>query len=159
MRYILDASFFFGEYPFCGEFATTPEVVAELRDVTSKMRFEVMQSRGLLISEADAAAVDRVRDAANRSGDARVLSETDISVIALGLALFGTVVSDDFAVQNVCRHLKIPVQNMMQKKAKRRVWKSICSGCGAEIPAGEVDCPVCGSPPVRRGTEKRGGKK
>lgn len=159
MRYILDASFFFGEYPFCGEFATTPEVVAELRDVTSKMRFEVMQSRGLLISEADAAAVDRVRDAANRSGDARVLSETDISVIALGLALSGTVVSDDFAVQNVCRHLKIPVQNMMQKKAKRRVWKCICSGCGAEIPAGEVDCPVCGSPPVRRGTEKRSGKK
>lgn len=159
MRYILDASFFFGEYPFCGEFATTPEVVAELRDVTSKMRFEVMQSRGLLISEADVAAVDRVRDAANRSGDARVLSETDISVIALGLALSGTVVSDDFAVQNVCRHLKIPVQNMMQKKAKRRVWKCICSGCGAEIPAGEVDCPVCGSPPVRRGTEKRSGKK
>ncbi|HJK79123.1 MAG TPA: nucleotide-binding protein [Methanocorpusculum sp.] len=159
MRYILDASFFFGEYPFCGEFATTPEVVAELRDVTSKMRFEVMQSRGLLISEADAAAVGRVRDAANRSGDARVLSETDISVIALGLALSGTVVSDDFAVQNVCRHLKIPVQNMMQKKAKRRVWKSICSGCGAEIPAGEEDCPVCGSPPVRRGTEKRSGKK
>lgn len=155
MRYILDASFFFGEYPFCGEFATTPLVIAELRDLTSKMRFEVMQSRGLVISEADPAAAARVRVAAERSGDLRVLSETDISVIALGLSLEGTVVSDDFAVQNVCRHLKIPVQNMMQKKAKRRVWKNICSGCGAEIPAGETECPVCGSPPVRRGTEKR----
>lgn len=155
MRYILDASFFFGEYPFCGEFATTPQVIAELRDLTSKMRFEVMQSRGLVISEADPAAISRVRVAAERSGDLRVLSETDISVIALGLYSGGTVVSDDFAVQNVCRHLKIPVQNMMQKKAKRRVWKNICSGCGAEIPAGETECPVCGSPPVRRGTEKR----
>ena len=101
MRYILDASFFFGEYPFCGEFATTPEVVAELRDVTSKMRFEVMQSRGLVISDPEPAAVTNVRDAAKRSGDLRVLSETDISVIALGLSLSGTVVSDDFAVQNV----------------------------------------------------------
>ena len=78
MRYILDASFFFGEYPFCGEFATTPEVVAELRDVTSKMRFEVMQSRGLVISDPEPAAVTNVRDAAKRSGDLRVLSETDI---------------------------------------------------------------------------------
>ena len=155
MRYILDASFFFGEYTFCGEFATTPEVVAELRDVTSKMRFEVMQSRGLVISDPEPAAVTNVRDAANRSGDLRVLSETDISVIALGLSLSGTVVSDDFAVQNVCRHLKIPVQNMMQKKAKRRIWKKICSGCGAEIPAEDLECPICGSPPVKRGTEKR----
>jgi len=159
MRYILDASFFFGEYPFCGEFATTPEVVAELRDVTSKMRFEVMQSRGLSLCEPEPAAVTVVCEAAERSGDLRVLSETDVSVIALGLSLSGTVVSDDFAVQNVCRHLKIPVQNMMQKKAKRRVWKCICSGCGAEIPAGKTECPICGSSPVRRRTEKRSGKK
>ena len=155
MRYILDASFFFGEYPFCGEVATTPEVVAELRDVTSKMRFEVMQSRGLVISDPEPAAVTNVRDAAKRSGDLRVLSETDISVIALGLSLSGTVVSDDFAVQNVCRHLKIPVQNMMQKKETRRIWKKICSGGGAEIPAEDLECPICGSPPVKRGTEKR----
>lgn len=158
MRYILDASFFFGEYPFCGEFTTTPQVVAELKDLTSKMRLEVMQSRGLRISQADTAAVNRVRETAELSGDIKVLSETDISVIALGLNLCGTVVSDDFAVQNVCRHLKIPVQNMMQKKAKRRIWKSICSGCGAEIPAGETDCPICGSPPTKRGTEKRNRK-
>ena len=155
MRYILDASFFFGEYPFCGEFVTTPLVIAELRDLTSKMRFEVMQNRGLVISEADLAAVSRVRVATERSGDLRVLSETDISVIALGLYSGGTVVSDDFAVQNVCCHLKIPVQNMMQKKVKRRIWKYICSGCGSEIPAGEIECPICGSQPVRRGTEKR----
>ncbi|MDU9376137.1 hypothetical protein McpSp1_07280 [Methanocorpusculaceae archaeon Sp1] len=155
MRYILDTSFFFGEYPFDGEFATTSGVVDELRDAASKMRYEVMQSRGLTISEPEPDAKNRVREAASKSGDLRVLSETDISVIALGLTLEGTVVSDDFAVQNVCRHLKIPVQNLMQKKAKRRVWKSICSGCGAEIPDGEADCPVCGSMPVKRGTEKR----
>lgn len=159
MRYILDASFFFGDYPFCGEFATTPEVVAELRDLTSKMRLEVMGSRGLSLCEPEPAAVAAVRNAAATSGDLWVLSKTDISVIALGLSLSGTVVSDDFAVQNVCCHLKIPVQNMMQKKAKRRVWKSLCSGCGAEIPAGETECPICGSPPVKRGTEKWNGKK
>jgi UPF0271 protein len=154
MFYILDTSFFFKEYPFCGMFVTTPGVVAELRDITSKMRFDVMQSRGLTICEADAASTDRVRKAAKQSGDLQTLSETDISVIALGLFFAGTVVSDDFSIQNVCHHLKVPVQNMMQKRAKSRVWKNICSGCGEEIAIGEENCPVCGSFPAKRRMKK-----
>jgi UPF0271 protein len=155
MRYILDTSFFFGEYPFYEEFMTTPEVVAELKDVISRMRFDVMQNRGLSVCKADTATTDRVRKTAKESGDLQVLSETDISVIALGLFFSGTVVSDDFAVQNVCCHLKIPVQNMMQKKARCRVWKNICSGCGMEIPVDEENCSVCGSTSVKRGMKKR----
>ncbi|MDR3102366.1 MAG: nucleotide-binding protein [Methanocalculaceae archaeon] len=154
MHYILDASFFFGEFPFSGEFATTPGVIAELKNLTSKMRLEVMRERGLIISDPDPASIARVHEAAALSGDAKALSATDISVIALGLFLAGMVVSDDFAVQNVCRHLKIPVQNMMQKKAKRRVWRFICSGCGAEIFSGYEECPICGSPGVKRWTKK-----
>jgi UPF0271 protein len=154
MRYILDTSFFLGDYPFCEESMTTPEVVAELKDVISRMRFDVMQNQGLSVCKADTVTTDRVRKTAKKSGDLGVLSETDISVIALGLFFSGTVVSDDFAVQNVCCHLKIPVQNMMQKKAKRRVWKNICSGCGMEIPMNEEDCSVCGSTSVKRGMKK-----
>ena len=158
MRCILDASYFFGDYPGSGELSTTPEVVGELLDITAKMRYEVLCSRGLSVCEPEPDKTAEAVAAAEKSGDLRVLSRTDISVIALALTLEGTVVSDDFAVQNVCRHLKIPVQNILQKKAKRRVWKYICSGCGAEIPDGG-DCPVCGSPPKRRGTEKSSGKR
>jgi UPF0271 protein len=155
MRYILDTSFFFGNYPFFEEFMTTPEVVAELKDVISKMRFDVMQNRGLKICKADAATTERVRKTAKESGDLQVLSETDISVIALGLFFSGTVVSDDFAVQNVCCHMKIPVQNLMQKKAKQRVWKNICSGCRMEISVDEEVCSVCGSTSMKRGIKKQ----
>ena len=95
-----------------------------------------------------------MKEAAEKSGDLRVLSDTDISVIAFGLSTGGTVVSGDFAVQNVCRHLKVPVKSLLSKTAKKKVWKLLCSGCGAEIPAGEKDCPICGSPPKMRGTEK-----
>lgn len=158
MRCILDASYFFGDYAFPGELYTTPAVVGELLDITAKMRYEVLSSHGLIVSEPEPAALTAVVAAAEKSGDLRVLSQTDLSVIALALTLEGTVVSDDFAVQNVCRHLKIPVQNILQKKAKRKVWKYICSGCGAEIPGGG-DCPVCGSPPKKRGTEKSSGKR
>jgi len=154
MKYILDSSFFFGEYSFDGEYFTTPEVVEELKDITSRMRFEVCVSNGLCVSEAEADDLLLVTKAALASGDARVLSDTDLSVVALALSLAGSVVSDDFAVQNVCRHLKVPFCSMMQKRAKKRVWKKICSGCGAVIPENEVDCPICGSAPIKRGSEK-----
>ncbi|HJJ28876.1 MAG TPA: nucleotide-binding protein [Methanocorpusculum sp.] len=154
MKFILDASFFFGDYALEGELFTTPEVVEELKDLTSKMRFEVLAAKGLCVTEAEPDALLQATKAAITSGDARVLSDTDLSVAALALTQGGTVVSDDFAVQNICRHLKIPFRSILQKRAKKRVWKKICSGCGAEIPEDEDDCPVCGSPPVKRGTER-----
>jgi len=156
MKYILDSSYFFGSYPLEGELFTTPEVVKELKDLASKMRYEILVENGLIVTEPEPDKLFSAMNAALKSGDARVLSDTDLSVIALGLTLEGsTVVSDDFAVQNVCRHLKISMQNILQKKAKKRVWKQICSGCGAEIPAGEKDCPICGSAPIKRGTERK----
>ncbi|WP_042697152.1 NOB1 family endonuclease [Methanocorpusculum bavaricum] len=154
MKYILDSSYFFGHYNLDGEFFTTPEVVGELKDLASKMRYEILAEKGLVVTEPEAEHLFAATNAALKSGDARVLSDTDISVIALGLTLEGTVVTDDFAVQNVCRHLKIPFRSIMQRRAKKRVWKLICSGCGAEIPPGQPDCPVCGSAPIQRGTEK-----
>ncbi len=155
MKYILDSSYFFGDYTLDGELFTTPEVVSELKDLASKMRFEIMTEKGLVTTEPEAEHVFAATNAALKSGDARVLSDTDISVIALGLTLDGTVISDDFAVQNVCRHLKISAKGILQRNAKKRVWKKICSGCGAEIPADEEDCPICGSAPIRRGTDIR----
>jgi len=154
MKYILDSSYFFGDYLLNGELFTTPEVVDELKDLVSKMRYEILVENGLVVTEPELDAKSAATNAALKSGDAKVLSDTDISVIALGQTLEGTVVSDDFAVQNVCRHLKIPVQNILQRKAKKRIWKQICSGCGAEIPIKETDCPICGSAPIKRGTEK-----
>lgn len=155
MKYILDSSYFFGNYNLSGEFFTTPEVVDELKDAVSKMRYEVLVSNGLCVTEPSPDALSKATEAALKSGDARVLSDTDISVISLGISLEGTVVSDDFAVQNVCRHLKQPFQSIVQKRAKKRVWKKICSGCGKEIPENEEVCPTCGSEPIKRKTEKR----
>ncbi|MCQ2376988.1 MAG: nucleotide-binding protein [Methanocorpusculum sp.] len=157
-RYILDSSFFFGEtYKTCrleGELLTTDEVKAEIKDFSSRTAFSLMEDAGLKISSAAPADVSAVKAAAAASGDLRVLSDTDISVIALALSMEGTVVSGDFAVQNVCRHLQIPVKSLLAKTAKKKVWKRICSGCGAEIPDGYDECQICGSKPVPRGTER-----
>lgn len=162
IQYILDASFFFVDAQAKdslpnisdAELWTTDMVADEIKDLASKMRFEVLLSNGLKIGAPSNADIEVVKAKALASGDARVLSDTDISVIALALSMNGTVVSGDFAVQNVCRHLKIKIISLRDKTAKKKVWKLICSGCGAEIPAGNTDCPICGSLPKKRGTER-----
>jgi len=153
MQYILDASYFFTEQDFSGDLWTTEEVRKEVKDFSSRARFNILLENGLKIGAPGSEELAKVKTTSEKSGDLRVLSDTDISVIALGLSLQGTVVSGDFAVQNVCRHLKIPIISLKTKTAKKKVWKLICSGCGAEIPLGEKDCPICGSKPVLRGTE------
>lgn len=155
MKYILDSSYFFTTGNLSGEFFTTPEVVCELKDAVSKMRYEVLVANGLCVTEPSPEAISKTTEAALKSGDARVLSDTDISVISLALSLEGVVVSDDFAVQNVCRHLKQPFESIQQKRAKKRVWKKICSGCGREMDNKEDLCIVCGSEAVKRKTEKK----
>jgi len=144
MKTVLDTSLFFMEYPFAGELFTTPGVVAELRDLRSKCRYETLLAGGLHVQEASKESLEKVRAAAESVGDAGRLSETDTGVLALALDIGGTLLSDDFAVQNVALALGIAVQPARQRRARQRVWRFRCPGCGRE--AGKPgECPVCGS--------------
>ena len=72
------------------------------------------------------------------------LSPADRELLALALEREGTVVTDDFAVQNTARELGITVQGILQRRARRIRWSFRCPGCGATAP-GPGSCPVCGS--------------
>jgi UPF0271 protein len=144
MRSVLDTSIFFIEYPVSGQLFTTPSVVAELIDLRSKCRYETLLASGLVVSEPDKQSLARVQEAARSAGDAGRLSVTDSDIIALALALNATILSDDFAVQNVAHILSIPVQPVLQRGAKKRIWRFRCSGC-RRFYKEPGDCPVCGS--------------
>jgi UPF0271 protein len=144
MKSILDTSLFFIEYPLGGEIFTTPSVVSELLDLRSKCRYETLLATGLQVLGCSDLNRARVQETALRTGDAERLSSTDIDVLALALDLSGTILSDDFAIQNVALALAVPVQPVQQRKAKRRKWRYRCTGC--ERPCtGPGTCPVCGS--------------
>ncbi len=144
MRSVLDTSLFFIEYPLSGELYTTPSVIAELIDLRSKCRYETLLVQGLQVHESTMESRTRVQEAARRVGDAERLSKTDTDLLALALDLGGTVLSDDFAIQNVAQALAIPIQPIQQRGAKKRVWKFQCTGCGrySKEPG---ECQVCGS--------------
>lgn len=149
MKIVCDASFFFGDYPLQGELYTTPEVLSELRDLSSKCRFDLLREEGLLLASPEPGSITRVRRAAASSGDLRVLSATDISILALADEVSGVIATDDFAIQNVAALLGVGVKPILQRKAKKRRWRLVCTGCGREVESGS-DCPVCGASLKRR---------
>jgi UPF0271 protein len=107
----------------------------------------------LRVSDCTAASVTLVRDAAKKSGDIGRLSDVDISVIALALDLGGTVLTDDYSIQNVSRILGVgykPVGTPGIRKVEK--WNYRCNGCGKWFKENVTECPVCGhsSRPYRK---------
>lgn len=144
MSIVLDASAFFTDVPLNGPVYTTPDVAAELKDLASKCRFETLCAAGLQVREPAPATVAAVRAEAVQTGDAPALSETDIGVIALAYDLGAAVCTDDFALQNVAMRMKVPVQPILQRRAKPRQWRYRCSGCGRFF-KNEGTCEFCGA--------------
>jgi UPF0271 protein len=144
MRKVLDASAFFIDLHLAGPLFTTASVVDELKDFAAKCRFDTYVAAGLTVAEPPADARARVVRAAEISGDAGVISETDTGILALALDRQATLVTDDFAVQNVAHRLGIAVQPILQRKAKSRTWKYRCSGCGRSLDHPGI-CEYCGA--------------
>ncbi|MDD1729915.1 MAG: NOB1 family endonuclease [Methanospirillum sp.] len=145
---ILDTSAFFLSIPLDGILFTVPRVEKELKDLRGKARFAVLLDGGMEIRPPLQRSLKTAQGAADKIGDLRVLSETDTDLIALALELGGTLVTDDFAVQNTALALNIPVQSIIQREASPRIWQLRCTGCGKyydQIPTKAGDCPICGS--------------
>ncbi|NLB00481.1 MAG: nucleotide-binding protein, partial [Methanomicrobiales archaeon] len=117
MTLILDASVFFSEIPVEEPAYTTPSVVTELADFHARCRFEALVAAGLSVREPRKEDLLRVDTAALRTGDTGVLSGTDRDILALALELQATLVTDDFAIQNVAHRLGIETRSIRQRQA------------------------------------------
>ncbi len=97
------------------------------------------------IMEPDAQYVKKVIRIARRTGDYEVLSSTDVDVLALALQENATIITDDYAIQNVASHLgiKFETAEMIGIKEKRK-WKWRCESCGRYYSKKYESCPVCG---------------
>jgi UPF0271 protein len=158
---VLDTTFFFTPINLEGEYEemyTTPQVVEELRDLRGKARYSTLLEGGLIVSEPENNFLMKVMVAAQKTHNDRVLSNTDISVIALALELSATIATDDFAIQHTARNLHIPIKPLMQRRAKKRDWILCCIGCGAEYETGE-ECLICGAPVQKVNMKKKNQKK
>ncbi len=136
-----------------GDHYTTPRVEAELLGKRTKAVTDLSISSGCLkVKSPKDEQKEKVRVRAASTGDASVLSETDIEVVALALEFkeegqAPTVISDDYSLQNLCTNLEISFQPMMTKGISQAFWWFLyCPACGAtyEKSLRSNICQVCG---------------
>lgn len=142
---VLDSSALFAmeQLPDC-DFCCPPGVVDELRRYKDH-RLDLWGDM-LRVSECTGASIKKVGEAASKSGDSGRLSPVDISVLALALDVGGTILTDDYSIQNVARIMGIPFTPVGQDGIKKvEKWNYQCIGCKKWYKEKLPDCPVCGS--------------
>lgn len=154
---ILDATSFYAGIPFASQDIsyTTPLVFEEVKHIKKSQDVIIIliESNRLKIIEPESKFTEMALRKAEESGDHQQLSKEDISVIALCLQLGGELMTDDFAVSNVAKHLNLKVIPIMTKGADKISWIYFCPGCKASSSKDSI-CPICGSK-IKRKSSKR----
>ena len=148
--YILDSSAFIHDFHTTEQVATIPLVREELED-ESVYRYDAMEGSGMHIHIPNEDTTETVTRAARESGDLEVLSETDVRLVATAFELDGTLVTDDYAMQNVAEKLSIDVEAIARDGIdEQRDWHFQCQGCGREFDEAQDRCPICGTELTRK---------
>jgi UPF0271 protein len=94
----------------------------------------------------DPETVERVERASRETGDEAALSRTDVRLLAAAFELDATLVTDDYAMQNVADKLDVGVEVIAQDGIdERRDWQFQCQGCGRTFDENRDRCTICGS--------------
>ena len=147
---VLDASAFIRDYTTEERMATIPLVREELEDEAG-YRFDALEGSGMRIHIPEPETVERVERAARETGDAGTLSRTDVRLLATSFELDATLVTDDYAMQNVAEKLEVAVELIAREGiSEQRNWLFQCAGCGREFDENHDRCPICGSELTRK---------
>ena len=156
---VLDATSFYSGIPFSSQEQsfTTPLVFEEIKHIKkSHDAVQALLDLGRLkIIEPEQENTNLVLEKAKNTGDFSELSKEDISVIALCVQLNGELVTDDFTVSNVAKHLKLRVIPIMTKgisKVLDSVY--ICPGCNKVLEK-ISNCPICGSKLKKKSAKRK----
>jgi len=147
-KIVLDATAIRSGMMLSGEFQwfITPSVREEVSRGKQSRDLDLLSDISVKIVEPSSSNVGRVKKAAERTGDIGRLSTTDMDILALALDIDGIILTDDYSVQNLAKHLGIDHRAGVEKGIKKEFeWHWRCRGCGRYFDEEKVDCPICGS--------------
>ena len=133
----------------------TPEIYEEAsQNAKSRQLLEISQNQGILnIQNADQKSYNKVEQTSVESGDSVSLSNADKSLIALALELKQNhpdksvmLMSDDYAIQNVCSLMQINIYTLHQQGIKKIIkWEVYCPYCFEVFPNEKLGmtCSTC----------------
>jgi endoribonuclease Nob1 len=155
---VFDATSFYAGIPFSLQETgfTTPLVFDEIKHIKKEQAATsaLIESKKLVIINPEQRYTDTVLQKAKETGDFPSLSKEDISVLALCLQLSGELLTDDFAISNVAKHLNLKVLPIMTRGAVKTNWFYFCSGCEESFSKVSV-CPICGNKLIRRSPKRQ----
>ncbi|MDE1769980.1 MAG: nucleotide-binding protein [Thaumarchaeota archaeon] len=156
---VLDATSFYAGIPFSSQEPsfTTLLVFEEIKHI--KKSHDAVQTLidlgRLKIIEPEQKNIDFILEKANNTGDLLNLSKEDVSVLALCIQLDGELVTDDYTVSNVAKHLNLKVIPLMTKgisKILNNVY--FCPACNKTFEK-ISKCPICGSKLRKKSVERK----
>lgn len=154
-EFALDATAFYIGIPFLSSSKcyTTDLVFEEIKHIKkSYYALEALIDAGnLKVIEAEEPYLTEVINIAKKIGDFSKLSFADLSILALARQLKITLISDDYAVENVATLLNIPIKSLGTKGiTKVRRWITFCRACGKAYKPNVLECMLCGNKLRRR---------
>ncbi|MCW4006615.1 MAG: DNA-binding protein [Candidatus Bathyarchaeota archaeon] len=164
---VLDTSAFIAGFdPFSlGDYlVTSPLVKQEIKDPMTALRFETAAESGRLwVQVPPQEVLERARAVASTVGDAYLLSETDMHVLALALQLKEEgkqprIVTDDYSIQNVATKMQLQFNALATHGIKRLLnWIRYCPACHKTYSANTktTTCTVCGTQLKRKPQKTR----
>ena len=148
---ILDTCAFLTQKHPTGEFVTVPGIKSEIVNRQSRQYFENMLATHLKVMKAQKDSYDVVNKEAKETGDYDVLSKVDMDILALGYECKGTIITDDFAIQNVALALEVKFLSCSGKViSEKRAWRYKCTACNHKEKVKLKNCSVCGNEEIRR---------
>lgn len=152
MLIVADASAFLNVFQFDFRhdiYYTTNSILDEIIDFKNKMIIrQGMESGRLRLSEPSSESLELIKSKTVELG--LNLSKNDISILALALDFKKEgknfiLQSDDYSMQNLAFHLKIPFKAVSQKGIQKEIrFVNACPVCGKEFQANERTCIDCG---------------
>jgi UPF0271 protein len=123
---ILDttALIFLADFSAFEDVYTVQDVIDEVKDRMTSMKLSALLKE-LKVVEPEQGLVDEIKSLAEETGDLSRLSETDIKVLALAKQTGGTIISDDYGVQNVAGHAGIEFVSVFNPTIKKlKKWRT-----------------------------------
>ena len=143
---------------------TVPAVKNELSPKSLPwFRFNTaVQESRLILRTPGARFLREVKKGSKLVGDLRYLSEIDLQVLALTLALKDinlnpVIVTDDYSIQNVANKLDLAFTSLLTFGIKFRLkWILYCPACYSKYPpdCALISCPICGTKIKRKPVKK-----
>lgn len=137
---------------------TTEEILREISHIRTlhETISSRLDSRLLKVDSASSESTKRIGELAKKLGEGK-LSNADLSILALTLDLKKrgfkpTLISDDFAIQNLANSISLPYLSYTTKGIKRVItWVLYCPACGRTVDRiKSKECEICGSALKRR---------